>query len=187
MTDLISDHNLSDCLALLFCLLPSPLSLSLCSWSGWRQQKQVSDVVDYAGLHSPGWRGAGSQSFRGQEVHSPSFSQTQVTTVSPFNSSDCSFDCELNPYQGITEKTCFIWSVYSHYQIMWKRVLVVRDITRITPWFCICTLVCKALSFCWPATTAVFWPNVTSLVGHSGQLFFFREKDVKAHYTLPVQ
>lgn len=110
MTDLISDHNLSDCLALLFCLLPSPLSLSLCSWSGWRQQKQVSDVVDYAGLHSPGWRGAGSRSFRGQEVHSPSFSQTQVTTVSPFNSSDCSFDCELNPYQGITEKTCFIWS-----------------------------------------------------------------------------
>ena len=25
MTDLISDYNLSDCLALLFCLLPSPL------------------------------------------------------------------------------------------------------------------------------------------------------------------
>ncbi|XP_073332845.1 si:ch211-191a24.3 [Pagrus major] len=45
--------------------------------SGWRQQKQVSDVVDYAGLHSPGWREGGSQSFRGHPVHSPSFSQTQ--------------------------------------------------------------------------------------------------------------
>ncbi|XP_070817584.1 si:ch211-191a24.3 [Chaetodon trifascialis] len=44
---------------------------------GWRQQKQVSDVVDYAHFHSPGWRGGGAQSFRGPPVCSPSFSSTQ--------------------------------------------------------------------------------------------------------------
>nr|XP_046247767.1 tensin-3 isoform X2 [Scatophagus argus] len=45
--------------------------------SGWRQQKQVSDVVDYAGLRSPGWRRDGAQSFRAPQVHSLSFSSTQ--------------------------------------------------------------------------------------------------------------
>ncbi|XP_059197026.1 si:ch211-191a24.3 isoform X2 [Centropristis striata] len=45
--------------------------------SGWRQQKQVSDVTDYAGLHSPGWRLDGAQSFRGSPAYSPPFSPSQ--------------------------------------------------------------------------------------------------------------
>ncbi|XP_068599712.1 tensin-3-like [Brachionichthys hirsutus] len=39
--------------------------------SGWRQQNQITDVVDYAGFHSPGWRGGGPQSFRDRPVWSP--------------------------------------------------------------------------------------------------------------------
>ncbi|TDH08940.1 hypothetical protein EPR50_G00102900 [Perca flavescens] len=42
--------------------------------SGWRQQMQISDVTDYAGLHSPGWRGGSAQSFRGSPVYSPPYS-----------------------------------------------------------------------------------------------------------------
>ncbi|KAM4547757.1 tensin-3-like [Odontesthes bonariensis] len=40
--------------------------------SGWKQQTQISDVTDYAGPQSPGWRGGGPQSFRGSPAHSPS-------------------------------------------------------------------------------------------------------------------
>ena len=72
-----------------------------------------------------------------------------------------------------------------HYQIMWKRVPIVSNIKRIIPWFCICTLVCKELSFCRPATTTVFLPNDTSLVGHSRQLFL--EKKIwqpTIHYSV---
>ncbi|XP_030584268.1 tensin-3-like [Archocentrus centrarchus] len=39
--------------------------------SGWMQQKQVSDVMDYAGLRSPGWRGGGHQSLRDSPGYSP--------------------------------------------------------------------------------------------------------------------
>eukprot|EP00064_Thunnus_orientalis_P017387 superscaffoldBa00003675_g17468 len=48
----------------------------------WKQQKQVSDVIDGAGLHSPGWRTSGPQSFRGSPLHSPSFSSSQVISFS---------------------------------------------------------------------------------------------------------
>ena len=68
---------------------------------------------------------------------------------------------------------------------MWKRVPIVSNIKRIIPWFCICTLVCKELSFCRPATTTVFLPNDTSLVGHSRQLFL--EKKIwqpTIHYSV---
>ncbi|XP_041790939.1 tensin-3 isoform X2 [Chelmon rostratus] len=64
--------------------------------SGWRQQKQVSDVVDYAGLHSPGWRGRGAQSLRGPPAYSPSFSLTQHGHLYKTNSVD---------YQGHTESS----------------------------------------------------------------------------------
>ncbi|XP_045906358.1 tensin-3-like isoform X1 [Micropterus dolomieu] len=55
---------------------------------GWRQQKQVSDVTDYAGLHSPGWRAAGAQSFRGSPVYSPSISPSQHEHLYKTNSVD---------------------------------------------------------------------------------------------------
>ncbi|XP_071342634.1 tensin-3-like isoform X2 [Trachinotus anak] len=42
--------------------------------SGWKQQKQVSDVTDYPGLQSPGWRGGAPQTFRGSPGYSPPFS-----------------------------------------------------------------------------------------------------------------
>ncbi|KAK9519731.1 hypothetical protein VZT92_022440 [Zoarces viviparus] len=45
--------------------------------SGWKQEMQVSDVTDYAGLHSPGWRRGGAQSFRGSPVCTPPFSPSQ--------------------------------------------------------------------------------------------------------------
>ncbi|XP_078025168.1 tensin-3 [Epinephelus lanceolatus] len=62
--------------------------------SGWRQQMQVSDVTDYAGLHSPGWRGGGAQSFRGSPVYSPSYSPSQHGHLYKTNSVD---------YQGHTD------------------------------------------------------------------------------------
>ncbi|KAI9545105.1 hypothetical protein NQZ68_039377 [Dissostichus eleginoides] len=44
--------------------------------SGSKQQMKVSDVTDYAGLHSPGWKGG--QSFRGSPAnYSPPFSPSQ--------------------------------------------------------------------------------------------------------------
>ncbi|XP_035509747.1 tensin-3-like [Morone saxatilis] len=64
--------------------------------SSWRQQKQVSDVVDYAGLDSPGWRGGSAQSFRGSPLYSPSFSQTQHGHLYKTNSVD---------FQGHTENS----------------------------------------------------------------------------------
>ncbi|KAF7650935.1 hypothetical protein LDENG_00118420 [Lucifuga dentata] len=42
--------------------------------SGWRQQRQVSDVTDYPCLSSPGWKGGGAQSFR---TYSPTISSSQ--------------------------------------------------------------------------------------------------------------
>ncbi|XP_035804963.2 tensin-3 isoform X2 [Amphiprion ocellaris] len=56
--------------------------------SGWKQHKQVSDVTDYAGLHSSGWRGGGPQSFRGSPVYSPSLSSSQHGHLSKTNSVD---------------------------------------------------------------------------------------------------
>ncbi|XP_042369446.1 tensin-3 isoform X2 [Plectropomus leopardus] len=56
--------------------------------SGWKQQMQVSDVTDYAGLHSPGWRGGGAQSFRGSPAYSPSFSPSQHGHLYKTNSVD---------------------------------------------------------------------------------------------------
>uniref|UniRef100_UPI0037E9944B tensin-3-like isoform X2 n=1 Tax=Semicossyphus pulcher TaxID=241346 RepID=UPI0037E9944B len=58
--------------------------------SGWRQQQQqVSDVVDYAVLHSPRWRGGGaSQSFRGSPGYSSSFSPPQHGHLYKTNSVD---------------------------------------------------------------------------------------------------
>ncbi|KAM9358500.1 tensin-3-like [Symphorus nematophorus] len=56
--------------------------------SGCRQQKQVSDVVDYGGLHSPGWRGGGAQSLRGSPLYSPTFSPTQHGHLCKANSVD---------------------------------------------------------------------------------------------------
>ncbi|KAK1896302.1 Tensin-3, partial [Dissostichus eleginoides] len=45
--------------------------------SGSKQQMKVSDVTDYAGLHSPGWKGG--QSFRGSPAnYSPPFSPSQT-------------------------------------------------------------------------------------------------------------
>uniref|UniRef100_A0A672YYA4 Tensin 3 n=1 Tax=Sphaeramia orbicularis TaxID=375764 RepID=A0A672YYA4_9TELE len=44
--------------------------------TGWRQQKQVSDVTDYSGLHSPGWRGGGVQSLRNSPLYSTSFTSS---------------------------------------------------------------------------------------------------------------
>ncbi|XP_041647797.1 tensin-3 [Cheilinus undulatus] len=45
--------------------------------SGWRQQKQVSDIGDYTGLSSPVWRGGSSRSFRGSPVYSSTSSPSQ--------------------------------------------------------------------------------------------------------------
>ncbi|XP_054458543.1 tensin-3 [Anoplopoma fimbria] len=42
--------------------------------AGWKQQMQASDVTDNAGLHSPGWRRGGTQSFRGSPAYTPPFS-----------------------------------------------------------------------------------------------------------------
>ncbi|XP_063747262.1 si:ch211-191a24.3 isoform X2 [Eleginops maclovinus] len=55
--------------------------------SGWKQQMQVSDVTDYAGLQSPGWRGG--QSFRGSPAYySPPFSPSQHGHLNKTNSMD---------------------------------------------------------------------------------------------------
>ncbi|TMS20678.1 Tensin-3 [Larimichthys crocea] len=50
--------------------------------SGWKKQKQFTDVVDYAGYHSPGWKGGSAQSF------SPSFSPSQHGHLYTTNSVD---------------------------------------------------------------------------------------------------
>ncbi|XP_040896229.1 tensin-3 isoform X2 [Toxotes jaculatrix] len=64
--------------------------------SGWKQQKQVSDVTDYAGLQSPGWRGGGPQTFRGSPAHSPPFSLSRHGHLHKANSMD---------YQGRTDSS----------------------------------------------------------------------------------
>uniref|UniRef100_A0A3Q1GHY5 Tensin 3 n=2 Tax=Acanthochromis polyacanthus TaxID=80966 RepID=A0A3Q1GHY5_9TELE len=56
--------------------------------SGWKQQKQASDVTDYAGLHSSGWRGGGPQTLRGSPVYSPSLSSSQHGHLYKTNSVD---------------------------------------------------------------------------------------------------
>ncbi|XP_026200772.1 tensin-3 isoform X2 [Anabas testudineus] len=61
--------------------------------SGWKQHKQASDMTDYAGLHSPGWKGGETQtSFRGSPIYSPSFSSSQHGHLYKTNSMD---------YQGL--------------------------------------------------------------------------------------
>ncbi|XP_015227447.1 PREDICTED: tensin-3-like [Cyprinodon variegatus] len=45
--------------------------------SGWKQQRYVSDVTDSAAPKSPGWRGAGSQSFINSPANSSSFLNSQ--------------------------------------------------------------------------------------------------------------
>ncbi|KAG7513725.1 tensin-3-like isoform X1 [Solea senegalensis] len=45
--------------------------------SGWKQHKHISDVSDYAGPHSPGWRAGRAQTFRGSPAYSPAFSFSQ--------------------------------------------------------------------------------------------------------------
>ncbi|KAM9763173.1 tensin-3-like isoform 2-T3 [Menidia menidia] len=42
------------------------------SRTGWKQQKQITDVTDYAGPQSPGWRGGGPQSVSATTANSPS-------------------------------------------------------------------------------------------------------------------
>ncbi|KAL3047011.1 hypothetical protein OYC64_021271 [Pagothenia borchgrevinki] len=55
--------------------------------SGWKQQMKVSDVTDYAGLHSPGWKGG--QSFKGSPAYySPPFSPSQHGHLYKTNSVD---------------------------------------------------------------------------------------------------
>ncbi|KAG8003380.1 Tensin-3 [Nibea albiflora] len=50
--------------------------------SGWKKQKQFTDVVDYASYHSPGWKGGSTQSF------SPPFSPSQHGHLHTTNSVD---------------------------------------------------------------------------------------------------
>ncbi|XP_028259366.1 tensin-3-like isoform X2 [Parambassis ranga] len=56
--------------------------------SGWKRQKQVSDVTDYTAPHSPRWRGGGSQSFRGSPLNSLSYSPSQHGHLYKTNSVD---------------------------------------------------------------------------------------------------
>ncbi|XP_042273528.1 tensin-3-like isoform X2 [Thunnus maccoyii] len=65
--------------------------------TGWKQQKQVSDVIDGAGLHSPGWRASGPQSFRGSPLHSPSFSSSQYGHLYKTNSMDYRGQADNSP------------------------------------------------------------------------------------------
>lgn len=75
--------NLSDCLPSVLLSLPtSLLSFSPHPWSGWRQQKQVGDMVDYAGLHHPGRAGGGALSLTASPASSSSLLPHQVYTVS---------------------------------------------------------------------------------------------------------
>ncbi|XP_068446063.1 si:ch211-191a24.3 [Clinocottus analis] len=56
--------------------------------SGWKQQMQVSDVTDYAGLQTSGWRRDGAQSFRGSPVSSPPLTPSTYGHVYKTNSVD---------------------------------------------------------------------------------------------------
>uniref|UniRef100_A0A1A7WMR6 Tensin 3 n=1 Tax=Iconisemion striatum TaxID=60296 RepID=A0A1A7WMR6_9TELE len=56
--------------------------------SGWKQQKQTSNMVDYNGPQSPGWRGGGAQSFKGSSADSISFSSSQRGHLYKTNSVD---------------------------------------------------------------------------------------------------
>ncbi|XP_024134811.1 tensin-3 isoform X2 [Oryzias melastigma] len=55
--------------------------------SGWRQQKQITDVTDYAGPHSPGWS-PGAQSFRGSSANNLPFSPSQYGRLHKTSSVD---------------------------------------------------------------------------------------------------
>lgn len=75
--------NLSDCLPSVLLSLPtSLLSFSPHPRSGWRQQKQVSDMVDYAGLHCSGRAGGGALSSTASPASGSSLSPHQVYAVS---------------------------------------------------------------------------------------------------------
>ncbi|XP_023196014.1 tensin-3-like isoform X1 [Xiphophorus maculatus] len=67
--------------------------------SGWKQQKHVSDVVDYGGPQSPGWKRGGAQSFKGSPANSPSFSTSQHGHLYKTNSVD---------YRGQMDNSDFI-------------------------------------------------------------------------------
>lgn len=67
--------------------------------SGWIQQKQVTDVTDYAGHHSPAWREGGHQSLRSSPGYSPS-SPSQVNTLFRFD-----FSKIYTTYWDISVKT----------------------------------------------------------------------------------
>ncbi|XP_024919917.1 tensin-3-like isoform X3 [Cynoglossus semilaevis] len=57
--------------------------------SGWKQQKQISDITDYtAALHSPSWRSGRAQTFRGSPVYSPSYSPSLQGHLYKANSMD---------------------------------------------------------------------------------------------------
>ncbi|XP_043984133.1 tensin-3 isoform X2 [Gambusia affinis] len=67
--------------------------------SGWKQQKHVSDVVDYGDPQSPGWKRGGAQSFKGSPANSPSFSSSQHGHLYKTNSVD---------YRGQMDNSDFI-------------------------------------------------------------------------------
>ncbi|XP_014844763.1 PREDICTED: tensin-3-like [Poecilia mexicana] len=67
--------------------------------SGWKQQKHVSDVMDYGGPQSPGWKRGGAQSFKGSPANSPSFSSSQHGHLYKTNSVD---------YRGQVDNSDFI-------------------------------------------------------------------------------
>ncbi|KAM4738567.1 tensin-3-like [Anableps anableps] len=56
--------------------------------SGWKQKQHVSDVMDYAGPQSPGWKRGGAQSFKGSPANSSSFSTSQHGHLYKTNSED---------------------------------------------------------------------------------------------------
>lgn len=58
------------------------------SWTGWKQQKHVSDVTGHTGVQSPRWRGGGPQSFKGSSDNSPACSSSQVSTAPPHLTAD---------------------------------------------------------------------------------------------------
>ncbi|XP_029004901.1 tensin-3 isoform X2 [Betta splendens] len=66
--------------------------------SGWKQQKQVSDVTNYAGLHRSGWREGETQtSFRGSPVNTPSYSSSQHGHLYKSNIVDYRAQAEIIP------------------------------------------------------------------------------------------
>ncbi|XP_078114461.1 tensin-3-like isoform X1 [Sander vitreus] len=75
---------------------------------GWRQQMQISDVTDYAGLHSPGWRGGSAQSFRGSPVYSPPYSPSQHGHLYHRGQTDSSDIVPSTPAFPVTPPTPYV-------------------------------------------------------------------------------